>query len=68
MENFADLYGILYDCPAGNRCQDCPVENIANLTFKDKMYWFDKLSQEEKGNIYKQHIECSNKRREMNNN
>jgi hypothetical protein len=68
MENFKNLYGILYGCPAGERCKDCPIEKIETLSFKDKKNWFDKLNYEEKSNIHKQHIECSNKRGERKNN
>ena len=32
MKDFTDIYGILYNCPVGERCQDCPI-NEAALSF-----------------------------------
>jgi hypothetical protein len=62
MTNFIDIYGILFDCPAGDRLRDCPNRKVEKLSFKGKLRWFDNLNYEEKSNLHKHHIECSNKR------
>jgi len=62
MKDFTNFYGVLYNCPVGDRCKDCPIEKTENISFMDKLKWFDNLCDGEKFNIENQHIECSNKR------
>ena len=59
MENFTGLYGIFYNCPVGDRCEDCPIKEIENMSFKDKLKWFEKQNNKMKKEIYKHHFECS---------
>ena len=56
------LYGILYDCPYKDRCQECTIKKIEDLSFNHKLCWFESLSTEEKNNILRYHTECFNKR------
>lgn len=63
MESSTDSYGILYACPAGERAPDCPIGNVDNFSFGEKIQWFEKLSIEEKERIKQHHIECSNNRK-----
>lgn len=62
VEDFIDLYGIFFECPARTRSIDCPIIKMEKLSFKSKMMWFYKLTDEEKSKLQKHHIECSNKR------
>lgn len=63
MKDFTDIYGILYNCPAGERCQDCPIQKVENLSFKDKVKWFENLCDKGKYDIQKHHIKCSDRRK-----
>ena len=63
MEDFVDLYGILYGCPVQERCLDCPIQKLNDLSFKDKIQWFEQLNYKEKRIIQQHHNECSNKRK-----
>lgn len=62
MKDFSEFYGILFGCPVGDRRQDCPLIRFENLSFKEKIQWFDKLSNEEKLDICKHHTECTDNR------
>ncbi|MFW6371674.1 MAG: hypothetical protein ACOC10_10780 [Bacteroidota bacterium] len=56
------FYGNLYSCPAGRRNPDCPVSAIQNLTFAEKVDWFDALSPKEQKEIEEHHKLCVVKR------
>jgi len=63
MEDFTDIYGILYGCPVQERFIDCPILKVEELSFKDKILWFEQLNCIEKSTIQKHHMECSNNRK-----
>ncbi len=63
MKDFTDTYGILYNCPVGKRYQACPIRKAENLSFKDKVQWFNSLCDEEKSDIQKHHVECYERRK-----
>ncbi len=56
------FYGNLYVCPAGKRNPDCPILEIQNLTFAERVEWFDDLSDEEKSVLEEHHKNCVAKR------
>ncbi len=53
------LYGIAYDCPHGKRVRNCPLLEIAHLTFKEKHSWIDRLPLDKKEQIMNFHYACS---------
>lgn len=53
------LYGLAYACPFTERKDNCPFEEINQLSFKGKVDWLDNLSEERKRSIWEQHITCS---------
>jgi hypothetical protein len=61
MNNFSAFYGVLYECPAGNRLADCPIYGMDHISFKEKIEWFENLSDAEKSTIVCYHILCSPK-------
>ena len=56
-ENY--LYGLAYNCPAKQRQDDCPLNVMEHLSFKEKVNWINELSKEEKKVILEQHQVCS---------
>lgn len=56
------FYGNLYSCPAGKRKPDCPVFTFENLSFIEKINWFDELTPEERKSIKEHHQCCVAKR------
>ena len=57
------FYGILFDCPAGERFANCPIKRIKHFSFKDRVQWFESLNHLEKCEIIEYHIKCSQERR-----
>lgn len=62
MESKIKFYGNLYVCPAGKRNPECPIGPYNNLTFAEKVDWFDGLSPEERALIEEHHTNCVGKR------
>lgn len=56
------FYGNLYSCPTGKRKPDCPVINYENLSFAEKVKWFDGLVPEEQKSVMEYHKKCVAKR------
>lgn len=56
------LYGLAYSCPHLDRNEVCPLKQIENLSFLEKVKWIDTLSEEEKEAILKHHQVCSQNR------
>ncbi len=56
------FYGNLYSCPTGKRKPDCPVIYFENLSFEEKVNWFDGLAPEERKSVMDYHKFCVAKR------
>ncbi len=61
MDDLNDLYGIAFGCPRAQRTESCPMTEIENLSFKERVDWIDKLSMEMKTVIYLHHKLCTKK-------
>lgn len=55
----SDIYCIAYGCPKKKRDNDYPLLEIDHLSFKEKIEFIDKLSEEKKGIILSHHIFCT---------
>jgi hypothetical protein len=63
MKDFTNFYGIIYKCPVEKRLPNCPINDVENFLFIDKLQWFEKFTYEEKSKIIKHHLSCSDKRK-----
>jgi hypothetical protein len=63
MSCHAQFYGNLYDCPVGRRLPDCPVYSKEDLSFKEKVNWFDGLQPAEQKAMEEYHQACAAKRK-----
>lgn len=54
-----DIYGIAYECPKRNRTNDCPLFEIDQLSFKEKLDWISKLNDVKKEAIIRHHSICT---------
>ena len=55
----ADIFGIAYGCPKMNRDKDCPLLEIDQLSFKEKLDWISELDDDKKEAIIRQHSICT---------
>jgi hypothetical protein len=59
MPEEANIYGLAYSCPHLKRLVNCPLKQIENLSFLEKVKWIDNLSEEEKEALLEHHQHCS---------
>jgi hypothetical protein len=62
MTDFNSLYGLAFDCPYFDRQDDCPLKEMEQLPFKEKVNWLNGLSNERKKEMVEKHISCSENR------
>ncbi len=58
------IFGIAYECPFKIRKDNCPVNLIKLLSFKEKVGWIVLQNNEDIQTIIRQH-DCCSKRREQ---
>ena len=59
---WADLFGILYQCPVGKRLPECPLKSIDKLSYKSRVAWMEALNDEEKHSLLQHHYERTSHR------
>lgn len=57
-----DIYGIAYGCPKMNRVNNCPLLEIDQLSFKEKMDWIKELDEESQKIILRHHSICTKRK------
>ena len=62
MKDVNSLYGLAFDCPYFDRQVDCPLKEIEQLPFKEKVNWINSLSKERKQKLIEKHKICSKNR------
>ena len=54
-----EIYGCAYGCPKQKRSWDCPFNEIENFSFKERVFWIQSLSKEERESIIEHHRFCT---------
>jgi len=57
-----EILGCAYNCPAQDRKRDCPFNEVASQSFKEKVNWWKGLCKEKKESIIQHHIFCTENR------
>jgi len=57
--NYEIIYGLAFDCPYFDRQDDCPLKEMEQISFKEKVNWINSLSQERKQKLIEKHKNCS---------
>lgn len=52
------IYCIAYACPEMKRNKACPLWEIEDFSFSDKIKWIDELEDDKKETILKHHAKC----------
>lgn len=55
------LYCIAYGCPKGNRSKGCPLIEIEDRSFYERIGWIDKLDDKTKKALLRHHSICTKK-------
>jgi hypothetical protein len=62
MDN-SHIYGIFFDCPSKERCEDCIVGEVLHLTHHVRIRWFERQDESKKTDIIVHHMNCTRKRK-----
>lgn len=59
MENsYTNYYGLIFTCPLENEVQSCVYKNLRQLTAKERLNYYDAMTENEKANLLLQHQKC----------
>jgi len=54
----SDYYGLIFHCPMVNERKDCAFVHIRKLTIKERLAYFDVLTEPEKMTLIEKHQRC----------
>jgi len=57
--NYEIIYGLAFGCPYLDRQDNCPLKELEQLSFKEKVNWINSLSQDRKQKLIEKHKNCS---------
>ena len=59
MENsYSRYYGLLFDCPVDDGLANCGYKRIRLLNLKDRLVYYDALTENEKQALIEKHQKC----------
>ncbi len=59
----AKLICLAGECPIGRKNAECPLSAAREMPFGEKVQWMEGLSDQEKKEIYRYHINCFSKKK-----
>jgi len=59
MENFyINYYGLIFNCPVGNDLDGCIYKNIRQYSMKERILYYNSLTDTEKKILIEKHKKC----------
>jgi len=59
MENcYTNFYGLIFNCPVGNEVESCIFKKIRLLSLKERINYYNALTEEEKMSLIEKHHNC----------
>ncbi|MFY9153981.1 MAG: hypothetical protein WAO52_18315 [Prolixibacteraceae bacterium] len=59
MENsYTNFYGLIFTCPLENEVQSCVYKNLRLLATKERLNYYDAMTEDEKAKLLKLHQKC----------
>jgi len=55
---FTNYYGLIFNCPIGNETVGCDYNQIRQLKTKERLAFYDALSEHEKDKLLVKHLQC----------
>ena len=56
--NYSDYYGLIFNCPLGNEAEDCQFKLIRQIPLKDKLNYYNAMTEDEKKTLIRKHKCC----------
>jgi len=61
-KNYATYYGLVFNCPVGNELNHCDFKPIRQLRTKERLAYYNALTEHEKSTLIEKHQRCLNVR------
>ncbi len=55
---YENYYGLIFNCPVGNNLIRCEYKAIRKLSLKERLTYYNALTEEEKDNLIEKHQKC----------
>jgi len=55
---FTNYYGLIFNCPIGSEVDSCGYKRIRQLTSKERLTYYDALTENEKNILIEKHQKC----------
>jgi hypothetical protein len=61
-KNFTNYYGLVFNCPVENELNHCDFKPIRQLKIKERLAYYNALTEHEKNALIEKHQRCLNVR------
>lgn len=61
-KSYINYYGLVFNCPVGNELNHCSFKTIRKLKTKERLAYYDALTEHEKYTLIEKHQRCLNVR------
>jgi len=62
VKNYTNYYGLVFNCPVGNELKSCDFKPIRQLNTKERLTYYNALTEHEKSTLIEKHQRCLNVR------
>jgi hypothetical protein len=56
--NYSNYYGLIFNCPVGIETEDCQFKSIRQFPLKDKLNYYNAMTEAEKMIMIRKHKHC----------
>ena len=56
--SYTNYYGLIFSCPVGNEAITCDFKKIRQLKTKERLAYYNALSEHEKDSLIEKHQRC----------
>ena len=57
-KSYTNYYGLIFNCPVGNELVDCDFKPIRQLQTKERITYYNALTEKEKDSLIGKHQQC----------
>jgi len=57
-KRYTNYYGLIFECPVGSELVNCAFKKIRQIKTKERLTYFDALTDEEKKTLIEKHQKC----------
>lgn len=57
-KSYTNYYGLIFNCPVGKELIDCDFKMIRQLKTKERITYYNALTEQEKDSLIEKHQQC----------